>query len=124
MRYSAECWVLSSEFKKWRVLPLSKLSTQDSALRTALLLIIALFAGPAQAATYYVAKTGSDSNSCTQSKSQTTPKLTFLDGLGCLNAGDILNIRAGTYTESIGVTTPPSGITVQKYPGDGDVIIT
>src|ERR1051326_6786442 len=54
MRYSAECWVLSSEFKKWRVLPLSKLSTQDSALRTALLLIIALFAGPAQAATYYL----------------------------------------------------------------------
>jgi hypothetical protein len=59
---------------------------------------------------YYVAKTGSDSNSCTQAQNQSTPKLTVAAGISCLSSGDTLNIKAGTYTERIGQSTIPSGI--------------
>ena len=34
--------------------------------------------------TYYVAKTGSNSNSCTQAQNQSTPKLTISAGISCL----------------------------------------
>ena len=70
---------------------------------------------------YYVAKTGSDSNSCAQAQSQSTPKLTIQAGIGCLSAGDTLFVRAGTYAELINTTkfTIPSGtagkpITIQS----------
>src|SRR5262249_53357241 len=49
--------------------------------------------------TYYVAKTGSDSNSCSEAQNQSTPKLTINAGIQCLSSGDTLNIRAGTYTD-------------------------
>ena len=52
-------------------------------------------------ATYYVAKTGSDSKSCTQAQSASTPKLTIKAGLACLKGGDTLIIKAGTYNEGI-----------------------
>jgi hypothetical protein len=50
---------------------------------------------------YYVAKTGSNSNSCVQAQSQSAPKLTIAAGIACLAAGDTLNIKAGTYNENI-----------------------
>jgi len=50
---------------------------------------------------YYVAKTGSDSNSCTQAQNQSTPKLTIAAGIACLASGDTLQIKAGTYNERI-----------------------
>lgn len=53
-----------------------------------------------EAATYYVAKTGSDSNTCTNATSQSTPRLTIRGGASCLTAGDTLFVRAGTYAES------------------------
>ena len=53
----------------------------------------------AQGATYYVATTGSDSNSCNSAQSQSTPKLTINAGAGCLAAGDTLIVKAGTYDE-------------------------
>ena len=60
-------------------------------------------------ATYYVAKTGSDSKSCTQAQSASTPKLTIKAGLACLKGGDTLIIKAGTYNEGIPIKTIPSG---------------
>jgi hypothetical protein len=68
----------------------------------------------ADAATYYVAKTGNDTNNtCTEATSVTTPKLTIKAGIGCLSGGDTLIIKAGTYAEvDIGLTNPkiPSGL--------------
>jgi hypothetical protein len=55
----------------------------------------------ASAATYYVAKTGSDGNTCVQAKNTGTPKLTIAAGISCMSTADTLYIRAGTYTESI-----------------------
>ena len=75
-----------------------------------------------EAATYYVAKTGRDNNSCAQAQAQSTPRLTINSGLGCLSAGDTLSIRAGTYTEAI--SNPPGGtswtnaVTMAGYPGE------
>ena len=61
--------------------------------------------------TYYVAKTGSNSNSCAQAQNPSTPKLTFGAGLQCMMGGDRLEIKQGTYEEdlySAGIL-PPSG---------------
>ena len=63
----------------------------------------------AHGATYYVAKTGSDSNSCTQARSASTSKLTIKAGLACLSGGDTLIIAAGTYLEGIDYNAIPSG---------------
>ena len=57
----------------------------------------------AHAATYWVSKSGSDSNGCNASTTPltTTAKLTILDALtDCLRAGDTVRVRAGTYNES------------------------
>jgi hypothetical protein len=62
-----------------------------------------------QAATYYVSKTGSDSRSCAEAQSVSTPKATINAGVRCLSAGDTLLVRAGTYTESLGTGAVPSG---------------
>jgi parallel beta helix pectate lyase-like protein len=60
-------------------------------------------------ATYYVAKTGSNSNTCAQSQSVDTSKLTIAAGLACLSTSDTLIIKAGTYTEGIAGSAIPSG---------------
>jgi hypothetical protein len=72
-------------------------------LRLVALLVI-LFLGPlyAEAATYYVAKTGSGST-C----SQASPCLTIATGIGKLASGDTLIVGDGTYTEQI--TGMPNG---------------
>src|SRR5439155_21903705 len=65
--------------------------------------------------TYYVAQTGSNSNACAQAQNSTTPKATIIGasgGISCLAAGDALDIRSGTYNESItsyGTPTLPVG---------------
>jgi parallel beta-helix repeat protein len=61
------------------------------------------------AATYFVAKTGSNNNSCIQAQSETTPKLTIGSGISCLAAGDTLMIGPGSYSESISASSIPSG---------------
>ena len=58
----------------------------------------------AQGATYYVAKTGSDSNSCTAA----APCLTIRKGISVMSGGDTLVIGDGTYEEFIH-GGPPSG---------------
>jgi parallel beta-helix repeat protein len=79
-----------------------------------------LIAKFSEAATYYVAKTGSNSNTCTQAQSLATPKLTIVSGVTCLAPGDTLHIRAGTYAEFIstipGGTSWSAPVTVAGYP--------
>jgi hypothetical protein len=57
-------------------------------------------------ATYYVANTGSDSNSCSSAQLQSTPKLTINAGVSCLNGGDTLIIKAGTYVGNLSGSIP------------------
>jgi len=78
-------------------------------------------------ATYYLATTGSNSNSCTTAQSNRTPKATFASAWDCLTAGDILIVMDGTYTQA----SPPPGkagsvgnlITVRAA-NDGGAIIS
>lgn len=61
-------------------------------------------ASVAHAATYYVSKSGNNSNSCATAQNITTPKATLTGatgGLQCLFPGDTLFVRAGTYPERI-----------------------
>ena len=78
----------------------------------------------AHAATYYASTSGSDSNSCAQAQSVSTPKRTIKAGISCLSGGgDTLLIRKGTYAESI-VNGIPSGtswsnkVRIANYPGE------
>src|SRR5439155_5776676 len=65
-----------------------------------------------EAATYYVAVTGSDSNTCTQVPNPSTPKRTINAALNCLGtaayagAGHTVEVAAGTYTETIDNNLP------------------
>jgi hypothetical protein len=60
---------------------------------------------------YYVAKNGSNSNSCTQAQNESTPKLTITAGIACLSPGDTLQVKAGNYPEliSTNISTIPTG---------------
>jgi parallel beta-helix repeat protein len=70
---------------------------------------ILLFFAPtgAGAATWYVAKTGSDSNSCAQAQNSSTPRLTINGALACAGffagagAGHTVQVASGTYAETI-----------------------
>ena len=64
--------------------------------------------GAATAATYYVAKTGSNSHNCSQAQSPSTPKLTINSALSCftlrqpgVGAGHTVIVRPGTYNEQL-----------------------
>lgn len=74
---------------------------------------------------YFVSTTGSDSNSCIQAQTSTTPKRNFSGASGalaCLSAGSTLYARGGTYAESI--TSVPTGtswsnkVRVTNYPSE------
>jgi hypothetical protein len=62
----------------------------------------------AYSATYYVNKTGNNSNSCAQAQVSATAKQTIAGGISCMSAGDKLIIGDGTYAERI-TNTVPSG---------------
>ena len=87
------------------------------------LLAALLFAAPAEALTFYVTKTGSDSNTCTQAQTLATAKLTINAGLDCMTDGnsDIVLVRTGTYVEDlfrvIRNGTSGSYSRVAAYPG-------
>lgn len=69
---------------------------------------------PAKATTYYVAKTGNDSNACTEA----SPCLTITHAYGLANPGDVVSVGAGTYSESLSLKrsgASGSPITVQGY---------
>lgn len=60
------------------------------------------------AATYYVAITGSDANTCVQAQTATRAKQTIPAGVACLRGGDTLIVKAGTYLNQE-ITDPPAG---------------
>jgi parallel beta-helix repeat protein len=95
------------------------------------LLLVTFFAGfffigtvKAQAATYYVAATGNDSNSGGVNQ----PFRTIARGVSFLKPGDILYIRSGIWDEQIDMTTKSGTagnyITVAAYPGEKVTIAT
>lgn len=89
----------------------------------AVLLSSLLAAEGLQAATYYVAKTGRDSNPGTLS----SPFLTIKKGVSALKSGDTLYVRAGTYAEYFadGIASGSSWsspTTLAAYPGERVVI--
>src|SRR5438034_4168803 len=71
-----------------------------------------LRAGVGEAATYYVATTGSDSSTCTQAQNPSTPKRTINAALNCLGtavgagAGHTVQVAAGTYAETLDNNLP------------------
>lgn len=71
---------------------------------------------------YYVSTSGDDSVSCATSRNIATPKRTVSSALGCLQAGDTLYIRGGTYTERVNITsvfgTASAPVNIAGYPGD------
>jgi hypothetical protein len=89
-------------------------------------LAAASFTNTGTGTSYYVAKTGSDSNSCAQARSPSTPKLTIVAGIACLASGDTLIIKAGTYRENLASwvnANIPNGMagaptTIKANPGD------
>jgi serine protease AprX len=90
------------------------------------LFLPALTENVASAATYYVATSGDDANSCATAQDISSPKLTIASGLTCMSAGDTLLIRGGTYIERIhsGFNTIPTGTSwsnapiIAGYPGE------
>jgi hypothetical protein len=58
---------------------------------------------------YYVSLTGSDSRSCAEAQSLSTPRRTIRGGMTCLASGDTLLVRAGTYAETLSNPTLASG---------------
>jgi hypothetical protein len=91
-------------------------------------LFACLSANAAFATTYYVDASNpngsGDDNSCVAAQSISSPKLTINGGISCMVGGDTLNVRAGTYNDSINSNIPsgtgfPTGATrLQGYPGD------
>jgi Right handed beta helix region len=55
----------------------------------------------ARAATYYVSKSGSNSNSCSSAQSKSGAKGTINGGISCMAGGDTLIVGNGTYEETI-----------------------
>jgi parallel beta-helix repeat protein len=101
--------------------------TTPTLIRLTLIPIVLAPLGLAEATTYYVAKSGSNSHSCSQAQSPSTPKLTIAAGLSCVKSRDTLIIKAGAYSESIDVGTIPSGTqsgrtTIKAAPGEAVII--
>lgn len=93
-------------------------------VRRALITVLAvvLRGTSADAADYYVAKTGDNSRSCGTAQTIGTPKLTITNAVGCLSPGDTLFVRAGTYDEYITYvnsgTSWSNKVRIASYPGD------
>ena len=96
--------------------------------RIFLILAIPLSAGVNHAAVYYLSTTGSDSNSCSQAQSESTPKKTINNAITCLSAGSTLLIKNGTYITQTQLPGIPSGtswaspVTIAAYPGHSPVL--
>jgi len=90
------------------------------------LVLIGSVLGPqsSDAATYYVATTGNDANSCAQARSESTPKRTGSSGVSCLSSGDTLYLRQGSYVGGFGGSIVSGGgswasaTKIASYPGE------
>jgi len=100
--------------------------------RLALLpLLVGLFTvADAGATEYWVSKSGSDSHSCTNATADAC--LTIQKGVSILKAGDVLNVKAGTYTDDAGASpyhplvSSPGGIYcgwLDAHPGSANVCV-
>ncbi len=83
-------------------------------LRLLLFLVVLLLPSLAHATTYYVQKTGSDSNNCTAAQSTSTPKLTIGSAIGCVGFFNASNDPAGA-TAGAGHTVEVRDATSQVY---------
>lgn len=86
--------------------------TLYSCLRAAL--AICVLASPAQAATWYVATTGNDSNAGTVNSPLASPAR----ALELAAPNDTILLRGGTYTISRSLQIQQSGLTMASYPGE------
>lgn len=80
-----------------------------------LVALLLVLSPPCFATTYYVSNSGSNGNNGT---SIGTPKQTIASVTSIANPGDIINIRAGTYNESLVISRPGSSgshITLRGY---------
>ena len=86
------------------------------------ILVVALLAGQADAANYYVSTTGSNANAGT---SLASPFLTIQQAANVAQAGDNVYVRGGTYRETVTVahsgTSPPPSLSspMQRRAGHG-----
>jgi parallel beta-helix repeat protein len=93
-------------------------------LGLATVLLCFLVGNAAEAATYYVSKSGSDSNSCSQAQVQSSPMASINAGVRCLRPGDTLYVRGGTYAEALVSPSMASGtdwtntVRVAAYPSE------
>lgn len=71
-----------------------------SVVRYITLLTVILCVALADAAEFYVSKTGSNANDCTAAQNPLTAKLTISSALGCESAGDTIWVGDGTYAET------------------------
>lgn len=82
------------------------------------LLLGLMLASTVQAVTRYTGQGGggtpSDNNTCAQSETKATRRLTIAGGLACMAAGDTLLITTGTYGETIDATAIPAGINAES----------
>ena len=84
-------------------------------LLAAIVIVVALLAGSADAANYYVSTTGSNSNSGT---SLASPFLTIQQAANVAQPGDNVYVRGGTYRETVTMArsgTASAPITFQPY---------
>jgi hypothetical protein len=98
-------------------------SAANTIIRVSNVVITPITITPPTTGTYYLSPAGSDSNPGTLSK----PWRTFTASLPKLKAGNVLNVRGGTYTEKITLTDLPDGtatsrIVLQNYPNERPVI--
>ncbi len=72
--------------------------------------------------TYYVSTTGSDSNT---GKSTAAPFKTVTKAVNTVSAGDVIEVRSGTYNESVIISTPGTPtkwVALRAYAGEHPVI--
>ena len=105
------------------------------AIGFALFVCLTLSANAAFATTYYVDASNpngrGDGNSCVAAQTISSPKLTITGGVSCMNGGDTLYVRGGTYHEALNRNTSPSGTgtswpgatTIKAYPGETPTMI-
>ncbi len=80
----------------------------------------------------YMSPSGDDSRSCETSKNPATPKQNFSSAIPCMQAGDTLQLRGGTYSQRLqpssyslhpdGTDYGSGAVTLMSYPGETAII--